>query len=188
VRVLLNASDLTVHDGRTLVALHERLLGKGGARLELDHYLETFVRKPGALPGATALEQARHAGTFTPTHEAWWAAACKAHGDAEGTRALIEVLLLHRHMPREQVLAGIRAALAAGALTADVVALEARKTTDTTMPLATTTRTDEPPVAGAPAESLTVRRLTHLPTDTRPMPSIAAYDSLLRRRTSTSQE
>lgn len=83
----------------TAVATHERLLGKGGARLGLDHYLETFVRKPGALPGATALEQGRHAGTFTPTHEAWWAAACKAHGDAEGTRALIEVLLLHRHMP-----------------------------------------------------------------------------------------
>jgi len=67
VRVLLNASDLTVHEGRTAVASHERLLGKGGARLELDHYLETFVRKPGALPGATALEQARNAGTFTPT-------------------------------------------------------------------------------------------------------------------------
>ena len=190
VRVLLNASDLAVHDGRTLVTSHERLLGKGGARLELDHYLETFVRKPGALPGATALEQARAAGTFTPTHEAWWAAACKAHGDAEGTRALIEVLLLHRHMPREQVLTGIRAALTAGALTADVVALEARKAADTTISTTTAgpTPIDEPPTAGAPVESLTVRRLTHLPTDTRPMPSIAAYDALLRRRTSTSQE
>ena len=110
MRVLLNASDLTVYDGRTPVASHERLLGKGGSRLELDHYLETFVRKPGALPGATALEQARAAGTFTPTHEAWWAAACKAHGDADGTRALIEVLLLHRHMPHRQVFAGIQAA------------------------------------------------------------------------------
>lgn len=190
VRVLLNASDLTVHDGRTPVARHERLLGKGGARLELDHYLETFVRKPGALPGATALEQARHAGTFTATHEAWWAAACKTHGDAEGTRALIEVLLLHRHMPREQVLTGIRAALTAGALTADVVALEARKAADTTIPTTTAgpTPTDEPPAADEPVESLAVRRLTHLPTDNRPMPSIAAYDSLLRRRTSTSQE
>ncbi|MBA3338993.1 MAG: hypothetical protein H0T54_04475, partial [Geodermatophilaceae bacterium] len=86
VRVLLNASDLTVHDGRTPVARHERLLGKGAARLELDLYLETFVRKPGALPGATALEQARHAGTFTATHEAWWAATCKTHGDPRPDR------------------------------------------------------------------------------------------------------
>ncbi|GAA3518880.1 hypothetical protein GCM10023075_81120 [Streptosporangium album] len=39
-------------------------LAKGGIRLELDHYLETLAHKPGALPGATALEQARAAGTF----------------------------------------------------------------------------------------------------------------------------
>ena len=190
MRVLLNASDLTVYDGRTPVVSHERLLGKGGARLELDHYLETFVRKPGALPGATVLEQARAAGTFTPAHEAWWAAACKAHGDADGTRALIEVLLLHRHMPHQQVLAGIQAALKAGALTADVVALEARKTAETD----DTSATDSPPSAadGAPTTepvaSLTERRLTQLATDTRPMPSIAAYDGLLshHRRTPTS--
>lgn len=97
VRVLLHASDLTIYDGRTPVTSHERLLSKAGCRLELDHYLEAFIRKPCALPGATALEQARAAGTFTTAHDAWWAAACKAHGDANGIRALVEALLLHRH-------------------------------------------------------------------------------------------
>jgi hypothetical protein len=29
--------------------------------LEFDHYLEALIRKPGALPGATAVEQARAA-------------------------------------------------------------------------------------------------------------------------------
>ena len=33
--------------------------------LDLDHYLEILLRKPGALPGATALAQARAAGAFT---------------------------------------------------------------------------------------------------------------------------
>ena len=79
--------------------------------LELDHYLEVLVRKPGALPGATALAQARAAGKFTAAHDAFWAAARKAHGDADGTRALIEVLLLHRHLPHEHVVAGLTAAL-----------------------------------------------------------------------------
>ena len=130
VRVLLHASDLVIYDGRTEVARHERLPGKAGARLDLDHYLEALVRKPGALPGATALEQARAAGKFTPVHDAWWAAARKAHGDAAGTRALVEVLLLHRHMDGEHVVAGLAAALRAGALTADAVALEARKAAD----------------------------------------------------------
>ena len=130
VRVLLHASDLVIYDGRTEAARHERLPGKSGARLDLDHYLEALVRKPGALPGATALEQARAAGKFTPVHDAWRAAARKAHGDAAGTRALVEVLLLHRHMDGEHVVAGLAAALRAGALTADAVALEARKAAD----------------------------------------------------------
>ena len=130
VRVLLHASELVVYDGRAEVARHERLARAAGSRLDLDHYLEVLVRKPGALPGATALEQARAAGKFTPVHEAWWAAARRAHGDAAGTRALIEVLLLHRHMTHEHVVAGIAAALRAGALTADAVALEARQAAD----------------------------------------------------------
>lgn len=62
------------------------------------------------MPGATALAQARTAGVFTPTHEAFWVAARTARGDAAGTRALIEVLL-HRHLPAAAVIAGIDAAL-----------------------------------------------------------------------------
>jgi len=104
-----------VFDGRTEVAVHQRLPVKGGTWLELDHYLETLLRKPGALPGATALEQARAAGRFTPVQDAWWAAVSKAHGDTAGTRALIEVLLLHRHMPHAHVVVGLTAALRAGA-------------------------------------------------------------------------
>ncbi|WP_099252134.1 IS21 family transposase [Mycobacterium sp. shizuoka-1] len=181
VRVLLNASDLTVYDGRTPAATHERLLTKGGACLDLDHYLEAFVRKPGAFPGATALAQARAAGTFTAAHDAWWAAACKAHGDTAGTRALIEVLLLHRHTEHRHVVAGITAALHAGALTADAVALEARKAADAAQGV---TAIVGPPSADPPSvASLTAHRLTRLPVDTRPPPSVTAYDQLLRRTT-----
>jgi hypothetical protein len=182
VRVLLHASDLVIYDGRAEVARHERLPGREGARLDLDHYLEALVRKPGALPGATALEQARAAGKFTPVHDAWWASARKAHGDAAGTRALVEVLLLHRHMSHEHVVAGLAAAQQAGALTADAVALEARKAADEAdIPAA-------PDTAGPPAvASLTARRLEKLPADTRPLPSVAAYDQLLRRHR-TAQE
>lgn len=208
VRVLLNASDLDIYEGRVVVAHHERLLGKHQSRLSLDHYLEALTRKPGALPGSSALEQARAAGTFTPTHEAWWAAACKAHGDAAGTRALIEVLLLHRHMRHDDVLAGIAAALSAGALTADAVALEARRNTDIpTQATPTTAPTDRAMLCpsgpteeatlgnlgeGLPGTSATVasldrRRLSHLPVDTRPLPSVAAYDQLLRRTARTGQ-
>jgi len=182
VRAVLHANELVVYDGATEIARHERLIAKGGERLVLDHYLEALVRKPGALPGATALEQAKAAGKFTPVHDAWWAAACKVRGDRDGTRALIDVLLLGRRIPHEHLVAGLAATLRVGALTADAVALEARKAqeaddADTTLP-EPEPRRREPTVT-----FLTARRLAHLPPDTRPLPSPAPYDQLLGRRT-----
>ncbi|MGA4980332.1 IS21 family transposase [Streptomyces cinereoruber] len=185
VRVVLHASHLVVYDQNVEVARHERLIAKAGCRLELDHYLEALIRKPGAFPGATALEQARSAGKFTPVHDAWWAQARKVHGERDGTRALIEVLLLARHIPHEHLVAGLATALRAGALTADAVALEARKAAQAE---------DEPPVVALPAGtsgSATVTflhewRLAHLPPDTRPLPSVTPYDQLLRRRRASS--
>src|SRR5439155_17380844 len=79
VRVSPRASEVLVFDGRTEVARHPRAVHRGGQVLELDHYLEVLVRKPGALPGATALVQARATGRFTPAHEAFWASARRAH-------------------------------------------------------------------------------------------------------------
>ncbi|MEW2353392.1 hypothetical protein [Spirillospora sp. NPDC029432] len=64
VRAMPHASELIVHDGRTEVARHERLPAKGARCLEPDHYLKVLVRKPGAPPGATALEQAKAAGVL----------------------------------------------------------------------------------------------------------------------------
>jgi len=45
VRVLLHASELVIYDGRAEVARHERLITRGGSRLDLDHYLEGLLRK-----------------------------------------------------------------------------------------------------------------------------------------------
>ncbi len=62
VRVMPFASHPVAYHKGTEVARHERLIAKRGSRLELDHYLEALVHKPGAPAGATALEQARQAG------------------------------------------------------------------------------------------------------------------------------
>jgi Mu transposase-like protein len=178
LRVKLSASTVTVFDRNTVVARHQRAIGKGVKVLDLDHYLEILLRKPGALPGATALAQARASGLFTQTHEAFWAAARKALGDSAGTRALIEVLLAHRHLEHADVLAGITAALSVGSVSADVVAVEARK--------AAQRRGIQPPPAEATPRrqqviSLTARRLVELPDDDRPLPSVDVYDDLLER-------
>ena len=176
LRVKLSASTVTVFDRNTVVAEHQRAIGKGVKILNLDHYLEILLRKPGALPGATALAQARAAGVFTTTHDAFWAAARKALGDSPGTRALIEVLLLHRHLEHADVLDGISAALTVGSVSADVVAVEARKS-------AQRRGIQPPPVQviqrSRQLVSLTERRLAELPGDDRPLPSVEVYDDLL---------
>jgi hypothetical protein len=181
LRVKLSASVVTVYDKNTVVARHQRAIGKGVKMLELDHYLEILQRKPGALPGATALAQARAIGVFSKTHDAFWAAARKALGDGPGTRALIEVLLLHRHLEHADVLPGLTAALAVGSVSADVVAVEARKA-------AQRRGAPAPPVQSTPPRqqvvSLTERRLVELPGDDRPPPSVDAYDDLLGKASS----
>ncbi|WP_240436995.1 hypothetical protein [Streptomyces sporangiiformans] len=176
---MLHASELVVYDGRQEVARHERLIPKG-TRLDLEHYLEALVRKPGAFPGATTLEQARSAGKFTPVHDAWWEAAKAAHGERDGNRALIEVLLMGRHVPHEHLVAGLASAVRACALTSDAVALEARKAAEADEVAAPAVPVAEPDRANV--TSLTERRLAQLPPDTRPLPSVAAYDQLLRAR------
>jgi transposase len=193
LRVSLRASGLVVFDGRAVVARHQRIVAKSGQSVQLDHYLEVLKTKPGALPGSTALARARESGAFTSAHEAFWAASRRVNGDADGTRELIDVLLLHRSMDAGDVQAGIAAALEVGAVSADVVAVEARR--QATISCRGGSGSDRHP--GFQGElnvqrvvSLTQRRLMDpaaviagLPPDNRPVPSVSAYDELLAKRT-----
>ncbi|MDQ2850770.1 MAG: IS21 family transposase, partial [Actinomycetota bacterium] len=196
VRVSLRASQVVVFDGRAVVATHPRIAARTGHHVILDHYLEVLRFKPGALPGSTALVQARTAGVFTSEHEAFWAASRKVNGDADGTRELLDVLLLHRSLTADAITAGISAALRVGAVTADVVAVEARRHAGRTPAVLQEGGASSARHHGAHAGvreqrvvSLTQRRLADpaaviagLPPDTRPLPSVAAYDELLPRR------
>jgi len=189
VRVSLRANELLVFDRNQVIVTYPRLTRRYDYRDTLDHYLEILMVRPGALAGSAGLAQAREAGTFTAAHDAFWAAARAAHGDAPGTRALIEVLLLHRRMPAAAVTAGITAALDAGAANPQLVAIEARN--------AAAAADGAPDAAGAPpgpdaaggtdqerGTVITLRgRRTPIPEDRRPLPSVDVYDQLLTHRT-----
>ncbi|MER7951875.1 hypothetical protein ABTY59_31210 [Streptomyces sp. NPDC096079] len=96
-------------------------------------------------------------------------------------------MLLGRHLAHERSVAGLAAALRAGALTAGAVALEARKVAQAE---------DEPTAADVPALRSAVGRgaatvtflhewkLHHVPPDARPLPSVTHFDQLLRHRRS----
>ena len=149
-------------DGGTVVAAHERSLTRGSQTLVLDHYLEILARKPGAMPGALATQQARRAGVLTAAHEAFWTRARRRLGDAAGTRALVEVLLLHRRLPFIAVHAALEAVNGAGSADAALVAIEARRITE-----------------GRGPTGSTVPSAAHLGRYERPVPVLTAYDGLL---------
>jgi transposase len=160
LEVRLGATSLTVYDGATVIAQHARSLHKYSEDLILDHYLEVMCRKPGALAGSTALAAARAAGAFTADHQRFWETARRRLGDGVGTRALIGVLLLHRTLSAEAVIAGIRAALNLESCDPDLVAVEARRAShpEPAPPLIT-------PAGQAVGD--------------RPAPSLDGYDQLL---------
>ncbi len=160
IRVRLGASHLEILDGSRIVARHPRSLHKGVETLTLDHYLEILVRKPGALPGATALVQARQAGTFTDAHQRFWDVARRRDSDQAGTRALIEVLLAHRRLPTQSIVTALDAANHAGIVDPAVVIVEARRHTDHKQP----------------ADVIPIGALTRYD---RPVPDVTVYDQLL---------
>ena len=120
---------------------------------------------------------------FTAAHEAFWAAARARRGDGAGTRALIEVLLLHRRIPAWQVIAGIKTAVAAGACSPDVVAVEARNHAAAAAGSGADHQEAWPalerPRRSAAAVITLPRRADGLPPDGRAAPSVTAYDQLL---------
>lgn len=157
--VRLGATTVEVLDGSEVVATHQRSVHKGEDVLVLDHYLEVLAHKPGALAGASALGRARADGSFTATHERFFTEARRRLGDARGTRALVDVLLLHRRLPAAQVLAGMDAALGVDSVDPKVVAVEARR--------------------AAPGRTAAVVPIGALARYDRPTPALARYDQLL---------
>jgi hypothetical protein len=146
-------------DAATVVARHQRAAGRYVEVLELDHYLEVLKTKPGALPGATALVQAKASGAFTPTHQAYWDATRRQRGDAAGTRALIEVLLAHRTLPAAALVTAMAKAVQAGVLDPQAVLIDARRAAD--------------------AHVAPVIAIGALVRYDRPTPTLAGYDDLL---------
>jgi transposase len=82
-------------DGHCL-ARHERSYVRFLPVLELEHYLDVLVRKPGALAGSTPLAQCRARGLWPATYDTLWAHFMRRHGKQAGTREMIGVLQLAR--------------------------------------------------------------------------------------------
>jgi hypothetical protein len=142
------------------VARHERCYERHQKVLELEHYLDVLTKKPGALAGSTALEQCRAQGRWPASYDQFWDVLRQRQGKQEGTRAMINVLLLAREHGPVRVRQAVEEALELGC--SDVGAVRY---------LLSVSGQEQPPPA-APVHIGALNRYD------RPQPSLEDYDRL----------
>jgi transposase len=146
-----------------LLARHERCFGRQQKVLDLEHYLEVLLKKPGALAGSTPLAQWRAQGRWPASYDQFWAGLKQRQGKQPGTKAMIEVLLLAREYGAPALQQAVTAALALGCSDAGAVHLLLRA------------ERAEPRRAPEPIEIGSLRSYD------RPLPTLGEYDQLLGR-------
>ena len=148
------------HQGKC-VARHERSFGRSEKVLDLEHYLEVLLKKPGALAGSTPLEQWRARGRWPQSYDKFWKILKERHGKQDGTRAMVELIMLGRKHGYRELEQAVSQALDLGCFDVGAVRLllhaerESRKF-------------PEPVEIGA------------LSSYNRPQPNLDEYDQLLR--------
>lgn len=144
------------------IARHERCFGRQQKVFDLEHYLEVLMKKPGAFSGSTALEQWRAQGRWPQVYDRFWEILKKRQGKQEGTRGMIEVLMLGRDHGWRELEGAVSQALELGCSDVGAVRLLLR-----------------PAQSGSQSsmEPVDIGRLTSYD---RPKPEVTEYDQLLR--------
>jgi hypothetical protein len=160
VEAKIHASYVEIWRQGKCLARHERCFGRQQKVLDLDHYLEALERKPGALAGATALEQWRAQGRWPASYDQYWDVLKQRQGKQAGTRAMIEILLLGQQHGAARLRKAVEKALELGC--SDTAAVRYLLTADEL-------EKNKPDAV----------ELGALVSYERPQPSMAAYDQLL---------
>ena len=160
VRVLAQEVEVVGSDG--LVARHERCYGHNQQILNLEHYLDVLAHKPGALAGSKPLAQWRAAGRWPESFDRLWEKLRQRHGNSDGTRKMIELLMAGREYGYDRLKAAIDQAVELGVGDAAVVSY--------------LLKADE--LRRDPIEKVEVGGLARYE---RPLPALSEYDQLLRQ-------
>lgn len=147
------------HEGR-IVAHHDRSYERGRQVLNLEHYLDILGRKPGALAGSTPLKQWREQGRWPASFDHLWRSLKDRHGKQEGTRAMIELLLLGREQGYGRLEKAIKQAVEYGCTDAAAVRYLMQ-------------------ASGLTHQPVELIEIPGLARYEQPLPSIISYDQLL---------
>jgi len=167
VQVKVRAAQVEVWQEGLLAACHARCYGRGKQVLELEHYLDVLGYKPGALAGSIPLAQWREQGRWPRSFDQLWQSLQTRHGEAQGTREMIGLLLLGRRCGYDRLRATIESALELGCTDAAAVRY-----------LLNQNALQRTPVE--PLSMAVLQELHLLPAHAqRPLPEINSYDRLL---------
>lgn len=160
VRVL--PSTVEVWQSGRRAAVHERSYGRGEHILNLEHYLDVLLRKPGAMEGSRPLQQWRERGLWPESFDRLWARLRERHGKHPGTKAMVELLLLGREHGWPALRRAVERALSLGCSDESGVRYLLLH-----------------PVTTAPPRALDLEALGTLSRYERPLPEMSSYDLLL---------
>lgn len=161
VRVLPTTVEV-IHQGQ-VVACHRRCYERYQQILDLEHYLDVLMRKPGAFAGSKPLQHWRDEGRWTNEYDEFWRGLQHRNGAAAGTRLMIELLQSGRLYGYEKLSQAIAQALSLGAMDASAVHYLLKAET-----------LHQAEVAKLPAELVLRQEYSE-----RPQPSLFSYDDLL---------
>jgi transposase len=113
-RVRLLPAHVEVWLERECVARHERCYERYRQVLNLEHYLDTLFRKPGALAGSTALAQHRERGMWPESFDRLWNELRERRGKQDGTREMIDLLCASKRHGWERLREMVEKALSMG--------------------------------------------------------------------------
>jgi transposase len=150
------------HEGKC-IARHERCFNRQKKILNLEHYLDVLSKKPGALAGSSALEQWRAQGKWPASFDRLWEELKKRRGKQDGTRAMIDLLLLGRTHGYDALREAIEKTVAIGCMDVSAVVLLLNGSIGESRPT---------------PEAVDIGALSRF---NRPMPTLAEYDQLLRK-------
>jgi hypothetical protein len=123
VQARVYATHVEIWQHGRCVARHEHSFDCYRHVLELDHYLEVLLKKPGAMAGSTAREQWRAQGRWPAAYDRFWESLKERLGKQEGTRAMIEALMLGREHGWAQLEQAVGQALELGCFDVEAVRL-----------------------------------------------------------------
>jgi transposase len=112
VKAILEVDRVEVYQRGKKIATHGRLFGNNKWQLNPDHYLDLLHQRPGAFDSARPIKEWRK--SWPESLERLRDKFLASHGDTDGTREFIMVLMLYREHRAEDVEAAVERAVSNG--------------------------------------------------------------------------